>query len=512
MSRSRRFLGGLTFTYIYQVILLVAGIWLTPFYLRRIGQHDYGLWLVGTQLLFYLSLTDFGVVDLLPQEISYAKGRARGAEVEDDLSKVVGQTARLVLYQLPLVVIIAVAMFFGIPAEWQALRGPLGLVLMGFVIAFPLRMLPALLQGLQDLTFAGGMQVLSWILSTAATVSMVWAGWSLFALAAGWLVTQLALAPVFLYRIKTRFPGVLPRALPPFNWGKSKAQLGKSMWISVAQVAQLLMTNTDLLIIGKLLGPAAVVPYACTGKLISVLANQAQILMQTATPGLCELKTGESRERLLHALTALTHAILTFSGLVICLVLVVNHWFVAWWVTSKQWGGFALTAAFAVTVLIRHWTTTTAYSVFCLGHLRRLSLTNLGDGLASAASCVVLTALLGLPGAAISSVVGACSVSLVWNLRIMASDTGVSVRQLISAMLGGWLWRLLLMAGIAFWIGARWTPSSLVEAMGVSLLTGIVYCSVMFQQVLRSPLGTYIRPMLSTFRMKWITFQMRFSS
>src|SRR5580700_10409781 len=128
MSRTNRFLGGLVMTYGYQGLLMLVGFWLMPFYLGRIGQHDYGLWLVGTQLLTYLSLTDFGVVDLLPLEVAYATGRAGGVDKTTDLGQVVGQTARLVLYQLPLVVAIALAMFFTIPAEWQSLRGPLALI------------------------------------------------------------------------------------------------------------------------------------------------------------------------------------------------------------------------------------------------------------------------------------------------------------------------------------------------------------------------------------------------
>src|SRR5260221_7953394 len=166
MSRSRRFFGGLALTYGYQAMLVVTGLWLTPFLLGRIGQHDYGLWLVGTQLLTYLTLTDFGVVALLPLETAYATGRAGGDGKAEELSEIVGQTARLVLYQLPIVVAVALAMWLNIPAEWQSLRGPLGIVLLGFVVSFPLRMLPALLQGLQDLAFAGSMQILNWILST----------------------------------------------------------------------------------------------------------------------------------------------------------------------------------------------------------------------------------------------------------------------------------------------------------------------------------------------------------
>src|SRR5712692_4604393 len=164
MSRSRRFFGGLALSYCYQTMLVVAGLWLTPFFLRSIGQHDYGLWLVGTQLLTYLTLTDFGVVALLPLETAYATGRGGGAAKASDLPQIVGQTARLVLYQLPVVIAVAVAMWLTIPTEWQGLRGPLAIVLIGFVLAFPLRILPAMLQGLQDLAFASSLQILNWIL------------------------------------------------------------------------------------------------------------------------------------------------------------------------------------------------------------------------------------------------------------------------------------------------------------------------------------------------------------
>jgi O-antigen/teichoic acid export membrane protein len=401
---------------------------------------------------------------------------------------------------------------FTIPAEWAELRGPLTIVLVGFVVAFPLRILPALLQGLQDLSFAGSMQILNWTLSTAVTVVMVLRGWSLFALAVGWLLSQCVLAPVYLIRMIKRFPGVLPRTLPPLVWESTRPLLGRGFWISVAQVAQLLTNSTDLLIIGKVLGPLAVVPYACTGKLAGVLANQAQILMQTATPGLCELKTGGSREKLFEVLVALTRGILTFSGLVFCVVLVVNHWFVDWWVTGRQYGGFLLTCAILLNVLVRHWTTTTAYSVFCFGYQRRISLTNLSDGLVTAVCCIGLTLLLGPVGAPLGSVAGACLVSLPFNLWVMAKDTGVTVPHLVRTMLASWLWRFALVGSGCVWVGMHWSPKNLPEAVAAVLSVSAVYILVMLPNVLRPPLGDYIGPLLATFRVKYAAFQLRMSS
>ena len=515
-SRTHRFLSGLVMTYGYQGLLILAGFFLTPFYLGRIGQHDYGLWLVGTQLLNYLTLTDFGVVALLPLETAYATGRAGGADKASDLPAIIGQTVRIVLCQLPIVAVIAIAMWFTIPAEWQHLRGPLAVVLLAFVVGFPLRILPAVLQGLQDLAFANGLTTLVWMVSTLSTVLMVLAGWNLYAIAIGWLFSQFLMAPVCVHRLWTRFPNVLPHRLPPIVWSAIWPQLGKGFWVSVGQVAQALVSNTDMLIIGRVLGPLAVVPYAVTGKLPNVIGNQASLLMHTAAPALCELKTSESRKRVFQALSALTQGMLTFSGLVFCVVLAVNHWFVDWWVAAKHYGeqyaGFSLTLAVLLNLLIRHWTGTTAYTVFCFDHQRRISLTNLGDGLVTAACSIGACALWGVIGAPIGSIAGACLVSLPANLKQIAEDTDTTLWEILSGMLGGWLWRFGLLAGGAMWLALHWVPKSLLEAGIGAGAIGTVYALAMLPNLLRAPLGNYIRPLAASFRDKYTALQIRFSS
>jgi len=66
MSRTNRLLQGLSFGYLQQIFVMAAGLWLTPFFLSRLGQHDFGMWLILTQITLYLGLLDLGVVALLP--------------------------------------------------------------------------------------------------------------------------------------------------------------------------------------------------------------------------------------------------------------------------------------------------------------------------------------------------------------------------------------------------------------------------------------------------------------
>ncbi|MFY9556738.1 MAG: oligosaccharide flippase family protein, partial [Blastocatellia bacterium] len=440
MSRTKRFLGGLSLGYTNQALLTLAGLWLTPFLLHRIGQQDYGLWLVATQLLSWLMLADLGVVALLPRETAYSTGRAGGYEKARDLPEIVGQTIRLTLLQVPLVALAAVVLWFLIPAEWTALRWPLGLVMAVFVLLFPCRIFTAVLQGLQDLSFLALTQMSIWLLSTALTIAMVFAGFKLYALVFGWLVTQL-LAPIVLcLRLLLRFPKALPSRLTRLHWPSARTYLVKGFWINIAQIAQTILNGIDILIIGKVLGPAMVVPYACTGKLINVMANQPQMLMQAAFPALSEMRTAESKERLFRVCTALSQAMLVISGCVVCVVLAVNKGFVSWWVGPEQYWGYRLTMALLLTMMLRHWSTTSVYALLCFGYERRVSVTHLIDGLVTLTTSAILIWLLGPIGGPLGSMIGVCSISLPRNLSALARELNTSRAALI-APLWPWFWR-----------------------------------------------------------------------
>jgi hypothetical protein len=164
-----------------------------------------------------------------------------------------------------------------------------------------------------------------------------------------------------------------------------------------------------------------------------------------------------------------------------------------------------------VNIVVRHWTTTTAYSVFCFGYQRRISLTNLSDGLVTALSCIVLVKLFGPVGAPIGSLAGACLVSLPFNVQVIARDTGVGVPEVVRAMLGTWVWRFALVGAAACWMAMRWSPSSLPEAALAAAVISAVYLLIMLPGVLRSPLGGYVWPLLTSFRDRYSAVQTRVS-
>ena len=495
MSRTERFVSGISLAYANQVLTALTGLLLTPFLLFRIGQHDFGLWLVATQIMFYLGLLDLGVVALLPRETALATGRVKSIGEASDLPLIIGQTVRIVILQMPLVALAAFVAWLLTPVEWQGLRNPIGVILLAFVLTFPLRIFGAVLQGLQDFRFLGKTNIVAYLASSGVTVGLVLGGFGLYALAIGWATLQLITAAAGWFRLHTRFPGVLPNNMPKSRRDMARVRLKQGFWVSANQIAQVLLSGTDILIIGKMFGPAAVVPFVCTGKLIAVLSNQPQMLIPLAVPALSQMRTGQSRERVSQVCIALGQAMLMLSGGVVCVVLAVNQGFIARWVGAGQFGGFWLTALILLSMLLRHCNQTVGVALFSFGYERRLCLTALVDGFVSVGAMTLFVWRYGLIGAPLGIIIGACLISLPANFSALARETEMSIWKMFKP-LTPWFTRFAVIALCSGVAARMWTPNTLSLLAATATVTALIYLAVMFPLVLRDPLGIYIRPRL----------------
>ena len=494
-NRTTRYLGGLTAGLANHVLTLLVGLWLTRFALSRVGQDGYGLWLVGLQIMGYFALADLGVVAVLPRQTAFVTGRTGRSPGE--LAALVGETARLVLWQMPLVLLGAAIVWLLIPGAWEPLRPALAIVLVAFVVGFPLRLFGAVLNGLQDLAFLGAAQLAVWTTSTGLIVALLYAGHGIRALAWGWALTQLLPPAIHAARLARRFPEALPSRLPRLGLAAAREHLGRALWVSVGQLAGVLNGGIDLLVIGAVLGPAAVVPYACTAKLIQVAANVPMMVSHMAGPALSEMRTGAGRERLLTVANALSQAVLFASGAIACVVAVVNGGFVGWWVGPHLYGGLGLTVLFVALMLVRHWGTTVVFAVYSFGHERRLALTGLAEGLVTATATVLLVRGLGIAGAPLGALVGAICVTLPAVVPVLARETGASVGALLGA-LAPWAARATVLVGA----GVAWQrlapPRSFPAVAAAAIAAALVWTAIMAPLALRPPLRPYALAALDT--------------
>jgi len=493
VTRTRRFLGGVSLGYLSLGLATVVGLWLTPFLLGRIGTHDYGLWLITTQILGYLMLMDLGVVALAPRETAYATGRVIQGE-PDQVADTFARFRAIVRWQVIPTAIACAMAWWAVASEWPELRWPLGAILTAFLVAFPFRLYQATLQGLQDLPYLGKLQLAAWASGSAVTIGLVFANAGLASLAAGWVATQAVTVLGCALRLRQRYATLwnAPSAAPSI--GEARELFGRSGWVSLSQIGYVFLNGSDVLVLGAILGPAATVPYACTAKLITVLANHPQLLMQSAAPAMSEMRTSASRAQLTRVALALMRAMLILSGAVACLVLVINEPFVDWWVGPHQFAGPGLTILLLAGMLMRHVATTLIYALFSFGHERRLSLTIVSDGVVVLTVTGVLASFttLGLASAALGSLAGVllvtlpvCAVALARELEITVGELALSLR--------GWAIRFAAAAMIIS-VGAVLIDADGFAALVVgALLAAIVYGALMWPLALEDPLGGYVR-------------------
>jgi O-antigen/teichoic acid export membrane protein len=305
------------------------------------------------------------------------------------------------------------------------------------------------------------------------------------------VTTQLTPAALAWWRLRRRHACVRPAKWARLAWADARAQLSRGVWISVSQIAQVLLTGTDLIVVGTLIGPEAAVVYACTGKLVTLLANQPQLFLQTALPALSELRGAAARERLNQVSRSMTQLLFLASGAIVTLVVGVNEGFVSWWVGPSRFGGFQLTAALVAGMFVRQVNFAAVYTLFCFGYERRLALTSVADGVAGVAAMLVLVPALGPVGAAIGLAAATALVSLPANLRALGRETGLPPLAFL-AFWKGWALRLAVVLVAA--LGLRTvTAGEGWAVVPVALAVGALYLAVMVPELSRPPLG----PMLA---------------
>ena len=488
MNRTKKFLDGVVLNYGYQALVMTIGLWLTPFLLRHLGQHDYGVWLVGLQALTYLSLLDIGVIGLLPREVAFASGKVQQGADPSTVRRLIEDNVVVVLWQTPILLAAIGIALLVLRHSGSGQQGVLLIILATYGIQFPLRVFFAALEGLQDFAFLGYLQMAAWLAGVVANVTLVSLGLGLYGLAFGWTATQGIIAFGSIWRMYAHHRDFTPKGLRWLQFAEIRRYLHSGLWVSVSQITQMLIKGTDVVLIASLQGAAAVVPYSCSSKLQAVLANQPQVILQAAQPGLTQLRATADRTHIARVIGALAQAMLMLSGAVGCVTLALNQGFVTRWVGAGQYLGFWFTVLITVGMLVRHLNSTTVYTLFCFGKERFISLIGLADSVCFAVLMYVLVKRFGIIGTPIASIASVCLVSLPWNFRVLEKLTGLSVWEQLKPI-REWFLPFTIVAVLISTVTYFYTPTSYIGCAIGAVLVSLVYLAAEYRVIQRSLWG-----------------------
>jgi O-antigen/teichoic acid export membrane protein len=498
MSRARRVFAAFGIGMMNQALAAVGGLWVTRFTIHRIGAHDYGLWVIAAQVLGYLGLLDLGVTALLPRDVSVVVGRALDREARDaELRDLVERGVSLVLLLIPILAVAAVAMVLGIPAEWAPLRVPLAINLALFVLLYPLRVIAPVLNGLQEMAYVGWTQAAAWAATVLATVVLVLLGFGLNALAVAGAVGQLVAAAGGVARMVSRHPAILPRRIRWASRDVVRKHFAPGLWVSLAQIAHLLIYSTDILVVGRILGPEGALRFSFTDKTENLLSNAPFSISNLAGPAIGELKAAGRKEQLAHVVGLLSGVILILSGGIVLAILETNHVFVRAWVGEQYFSGMALTVALLANMMARHWQFPYNIALFYdSGHVRSLTLMAVADGVVSVGLSIFLVHRIGIVGAPLASFIAVLVTQWPAGVILLARESGTSVWATFGPVIP-WLVRFVPIAIVAGFAGVYLGHSSLLPTAVVGAVIGLVYIGAMLPLMRRPPLDVYARPYLA---------------
>ena len=229
----------------------------------------------------YVGLVDFGVIAILQRDVAFALGNAEGVVSRaTTLPDVIGENATA--GAAPATRSGAfVPRGLALPSERLGRdSGSLAIVLVVFIVTFVLRIQSRGPDGASGsrVRWKGQYRELGGEHCDRLPHGMA----GVWAVCARRVVGRV---PAYLQRHlppacrRRRFAEVLPRTLPTLSRTEAIERLRKGFWVVVSQLAVILLNGTDVIIIGMILGSRAVVPYALTDKLVTMLASVPQLLV-----------------------------------------------------------------------------------------------------------------------------------------------------------------------------------------------------------------------------------------
>lgn len=272
-------------SWLRQLVSLTVGFFLAPFILHKLGDDQYGLWVLLLSVFGYYGLFDFGIRSAI---VKYVAEFNSTADVHH-LRRTINTT--IFMYTcigLAIFLVIEGASFFvgslfHLPPDLVHTAEFLFKILgVAAALLFPLSVFTGILQGLHRFDWLNLTQIVSTLLRALLIVLVLTHGGGLLSIALITLGLLVAVRTVCM---------VLARRLVPLKYGRRlidratfKRISGYSSITFLAGIAEKLRFGTDVLVIGIFLSPAAITFFAIGAKLVDYASNLVDAMADTFLP------------------------------------------------------------------------------------------------------------------------------------------------------------------------------------------------------------------------------------
>jgi O-antigen/teichoic acid export membrane protein len=498
-----------------RVVSLGLGFLLTPVILHAIGAEAFGLWVLVGSIVAYGSLLNLGIGGALTKYIAQHRARNEVAAARATIR------AALRLYVLMglLVAAVGVALapllprLIAVPLELELVAQlTAALMAVGLGTGIACSTAPAVLRGLQRYDVAGAIAIVTSLLAAGATLLALALGWGLVGIVALGvpmpLVSQL-LAAAAVRRIAPELSpavGLVPvpsigllgapsagAAAPDESFvagetagesatavptGLTRRILGYSWPLLLLDVAGMLQSKTDEIVVGVMLSLGAVTPYSLARRLSAIprtLAEQFAILL---LPLASELDALDDRERLRRLyLGGVRLSLAIAMPLTGCLALLAVPVLTAW-----VGPGFEGSAPIVVILVVA---TAVDLSMWPAGFVLQgidrhhwLAPISLGSGVANLALSLALVRPFGIVGVAVGTLIPTTIEAVVLLTPFTLRTLGIGPLRFLGESLAPALLPLIPMLAVVAGASIVVPPTSAIAIVALVALAHAVYALV----------------------------------
>ena len=337
--------GGVVLSVIAQTVSIAVGLVFTPVMIRILGQNEYGLYQLVQSVVNYLSLMNFGFSGAYIRYFSMAKTKGDPQEI----ANINGMFMRIFLIISAICLAAGTVLLFNIhvlgphltEADYAVARRLMILMVINLAVSFPGNLFAVYMSANENFVFQKAVGILINILVPALTLPLLWWGKgsvgvvavTLFltvlriALSAWYCLKKLGMKINLRYREKAIFIGLL----------------SYTFFIFLSDMVDLLNTNVDKFLLGRMIGTVSVAVYSVGFTLTHYYTLVSWIIPEMFVPEANRLAIEEKDDR---KLTKLFTRIGRYNNYICLLVLtgfvLVGREFIQLWVGDGYENAYAV--------------------------------------------------------------------------------------------------------------------------------------------------------------------------
>jgi O-antigen/teichoic acid export membrane protein len=336
--KQRAYLNSLTSILDY-VISQLTGFIVSPFIVNGLGSSMYGVWQMLGQMTGYAKVADTRATQVLKWTVAKKKDIANEDELRSDVSSALAVT----VFILPLVLLAGGVVSWYAPyitnaeAQYHTLiRVTCSLLILSLVVSKLFDLYESVLRGM-NLSYKR--------MGLRASVVIVGGGLKVWVLYMGFGLIGLSVVQVLIsFVIGITYYFVVRKSVSWFGYGRTSFAKVKefskvSGWYLADTGANLLLSNSDKILLGFLAGPVVVTYYTLTLFLPTAIQGIINRVVMGVVPGigkLLGLQEYDKVNRVLSSINNITFLLITASGVTIILL---NNSFLRAWVGDGLFAG-----------------------------------------------------------------------------------------------------------------------------------------------------------------------------